>query len=206
MQGNKLKAKEITMFTYKLFTGCLVLICLACTSPPKIPFEMPEVSRIQSIEIEDDFVSGWNPTPLIAHFNLWRKSDLWSGEANFTVGDPPISAQVNVVIPDEVMIKALEQFSKVKLSKKEYIPKLWATDYYPSRKFSIRLVSNSVVFFSYSQSRNFTPWQVTIAGESYVTKSSAASKAIDLLKPYLQYEIMDSLKAVHRERFPQFYG
>ena len=193
------------MYTYKLFSGCLILICLACTSPPKIPFEMPEVSRIQSIEIEDDFMSGWNPTPLIAHFNLWHNNSDWSGVANFTVGDPPISAQANVVIPDSVMNKALRKFSKVELSKKQYNPKFTHTDDYPRKRFLFRLANDSVVFFSSSQGRNNTPWSVLISNGSYVTKSSAASKAIEILSPFLQYEIMDSLKAVHRERYPQLY-
>lgn len=166
---------------------------------------MPEVSRIQSIEIEDDFMSGWNPTPLIAHFNLWHNNSDWSGVANFTVGDPPISKQVNVVIPDSVMNKAIEKFSKVRLTKKEYSPRI-IFDYYPSKKFVIKIMNDSTVFYSSSPGKHNKPWQVIIAGESYVTKSSAASKAIKLLAPYLQYEIMDSLKAVHLKRFPQFYG
>lgn len=189
------------MYSYKLFSGCLILICLACSSPPKIPFEMPDVPRIQSIEIEDDWNGLSETAPEKAHFNLRRKNSVWSGEANFTVGRPPISAQANVVIPDSVMNKALRKFSKVKLSKKQYNPKFTHTDDYPRKRFLFRLANDSVVFFSSSQGRNNTPWSVLVSNGSYVTKSSAASKAIEILSPYLQYEIFDSLKAVYRARF-----
>lgn len=181
------------------FIGISTLILSVCgwmqntSDAPKTLF--PPVSEVESITISDEW-RGLSPiAPLSANFYLNRSGDYFTGTADFSVGSYSTlhEAHESVAVPVDAVKLFWEILSDARLEPGTYTPKIEWTDDYPSINIRIRAGEQTLIIYSLSQGEGHVPWGATIGDQSYVIHSDAPMRALDMLRPFLKYDVQDTL-------------
>ncbi|OJV88160.1 MAG: hypothetical protein BGO39_08165 [Chloroflexi bacterium 54-19] len=170
----------------------------------------------KSFRINDDW-SGLSIYPgadkQLAHYSVVRQPNGFEGQAFFSKGyfysinqrqDPnykEISKVIN--IPLDVARKFLQTLAEAPVYVGDYngSPIATHTDDYPSLKIYIDTGSGTLGVVSNSQQDNFYPWAFIFAGRLFTGTDATAFEAFQLLKPYLQKDVLEDMLKSARDNY-----
>lgn len=191
-----------------IFTGLMALVFSICgllnpTTPPT-QSRMPATEDVVWIEIWDNWI-GLSPlAPIVAEFNVTNSGTSFSGAAHFEVGDygdNPQTADETIEIPVEVIQAFLDKLNEATLEEGQYVPHIDHTDDYPDLRIEIYSTTHDeIIFESTSQGGEHIPWGATFEGVHYTINSGIPMEALEILKPYLKYDVLENLKNSARDR------
>jgi hypothetical protein len=154
--------------------------------------ELPE-----SIHVHDEW-AGLSPSaPIVTDYTWTRADEIYKGKVDFAAGgywSITYSATEEISIPAEIIKQFLAKLAECVVSTGKYTPYFDHTDDYPSINIGVVYPSKSFEFLTSSQGEKNIPWKLTIQpADEYVINSGIPSDALEILKPYLHYEILDQL-------------
>lgn len=159
--------------------------------------ELPLIDSgmVISVAIVDSWTGLSLLAPIESQYNLNAGADGLDGTAHFSVAGytDPITATVAISIPLADWQEALTALAGTPLESGPYLPVFSHTDDYPSVAFVIATSDQELRFESQSQGRNYVPWKVTVNGREYVTFGDSPARALQVLKPYLAGNILETL-------------
>lgn len=158
--------------------------------------------EVSEFRLKDDWDGLSNLAPELAHFYLQRQGDHFEGEAVFSfagrsaVSDFGTSRRETtrkLNIPLDQAQKFLRLLSQTPVQAGTYQPKIEHTDDYPSLRIEVETGAGPLQLYSASQGQDHIPWGATFAGKNFVINSDTPARALDILRPYLEYTAQKEL-------------
>ena len=152
---------------------------------------LPQVEKISSIEIQDDWMGLSELGPLGKRYILKPGVQQFTGTAIFTLGAGPRqrAKEEPVSVPNEVIQSFLSLLSQSPFEKGEYKPNITHTDDYPSRRIEIVSEGGKLILFSTSQGEFAIPWGASFEDEHDIVNSKNPGEALIKIQPYLKNEV-----------------
>jgi hypothetical protein len=152
-----------------------------------------ELNSVVAVRIFDGW-AGLSPiSPHSRTYDLTMNYGVLEGQATFTVGTEPLTSQVAVTIPAEVVAAFLEKLEEARLNRGRYTPLFDHTDDYPNVVIHIDREYDSIEIYSQSQGDEHIPWGATVDGNDYTINSVIPAEALVLLEPYLHGDVLQEL-------------
>jgi hypothetical protein len=171
----------------------LAMLLAGCGGP-----QAPDLTGAQSVLIKNEWAGMWPVSPLAAHYELRPEAGQFLGTADFSVAGGQQTAGAEIAVPADVMQAFLETLARSPMKEGEYVPRVERTDDFPLITIDIDLGSETVAFFSTSQGGSHVPWGAAFGGKTYVIDADTPARALKLLEPYLQAELLDALVEQHK--------
>jgi len=150
-----------------------------------------------AIVIYDKWVGLSPSAPIVTDYALQKDGDQFTGEAHFAAGgyfSNTYKANGSITIPVDVIEAFLKELAKSDPEPGPYTPYSAWTDDYPSIYLEVEYPSRRFEFSTTSQGAKNVPWRLTIdSGAEQVVNSGIPSDALDILRPYIPYKILDEL-------------
>ncbi len=189
-----------------LLTSCQIpapLKKLVKPLPPTIT-QPPSLHTATTVQIKNDWNGYSDITPIVRHYKFQRQSDGLVGNGYFAVGGygaHNIRQQYTkkIQIPAPITQQFLQKLSETKMhSASRYQPLRNRSDDYPAVTIQVTNPRYQITFFSSSQGKNHTPWQIKIKESTYISNSAAPAVALAILKPYIDHPGLEQIINKHR--------
>ncbi len=161
---------------------------------------MPDVSQLQSVHIQDDWM-GLSPTsPTVVSYTLQNHGDYFGGQAFFDIRG--LSATLAITIPVERVDSFLKTLATAPIEEGEYEPLFQWTDDYPNIQFQLSFISKTVVFSTGSQGKDHSPWRVAVDDKTSISSSRIPMQSFAILEPYLARDLLNQMIDQRRHQPP----
>jgi hypothetical protein len=185
-----------------LMAAAFYLFWMGGVRADTLPAGFSDLSKIRSIDIQDNWMGLTEFGPVGRHFVLKPAGDRFEGKAEFSLGGGPMKTtrEAPIAIPRETVQGFLDLLSKSPLEKGTYKPKITHTDDYPSLRIELESGANKFAFFSDSQDDGAIPWGASLGGVSYIVNSRNPFDALVKFKPYLKEDVLAKFMEEIRKR------
>ncbi len=202
----------------KLFIWLLFLLLTGCQTtspakkvihfqPPKVLAQLPPLRDVTLVKINNDWNGYSDITPIVRHSQLKPQASGMSGNGYFAVGGyggysihQQYTKKIN--IPVLITQQFFKKINETKIySSSLYQPIIKNSDDYPAITIQISTPEQKVTFFSSSQGKNHTPWQIKVKEKTYTSDSTAPGEALLILKPYIDHPGLE--EAINKLRSPR---
>lgn len=152
------------------------------------PAFLATLQGVQSLTIED---SWWVFGPIQQvkmSFVLHRVGDQFIGTGSYAATSyygPTTSTTRSIAIPAATIADFVRVLAAAPLREGAYTPDVTYREYSAKVQIDLATASGTISFLSQSNSEGHVPWQVLIAGRSYVIGSPQPAMALTSLDPYL---------------------
>jgi hypothetical protein len=187
-----------------LFVGLLFLGLPSCqsTTPPKkavsLPLQTvitqpPQLHTATLVNIKNDWNGYSDITPIVRHYKLKPTANGMTGNGHFAVGGYGaynIHQQYTkkIHIPVAVTQQFFHKLGETKMQQSAtYQPVRNHSDDYPNITIQVITPQQEMTFFSSSQGKNYTPWQIKTKQKIYTSNSAMPAEALLILKPYIDH-------------------
>ena len=180
------------------FLFLITVFSSGCQVPPNQPLkELAEARLPESIMIHDGW-GGLSPVaPIIVKYTLVQDEENFSGQVYCSVGGYFTNTYYDsefVTIPVESVELFLKKLSDSSIEVGEYIPDITWTDDYPDINMQVEYKFKVFEFSTSSQGEKNVPRKLKIYPDTiYVINSSAPSDALQILKAFLDRNILNKL-------------
>ena len=143
---------------------------------------------LEELRIQDTWMGLAEPSSRSTEYRLQRKADYLKGYRVSPGGEgrsTPESREQVQPIPDFVVRYVLGLLENARLIREVYRPTLECTDDYPSIQLQLLVGEHLIEFYTQSQGEDHVPWAVVCGEGRWVTHSTAPSRALAALMPYL---------------------
>lgn len=187
-------AKWGLLFAAVLFPQIVPATSAPAHTLPELFPSLTDLPEAQTLAIQ----LGWQGlsllSPIKANYLLELHDDRFEGKGRFKVATA--STTRNIVVPRDLVRAFLAAATKVKLTEKEYQPRITHTDDYPSVAVIVQTKQGELTIATQSQPQkstsgrywDATPWAIRYSGRAFVVTDSDLDQALDPLWTRLQYD------------------
>ncbi len=159
-----------------------------------VPGLAAALTTVTELHLRNDWDGLSATAPQLAHFDLVKQDEGFTGVATFSAGSSgrqPQAAMTTtsaITIPQPVVTEFLQLLATTQARVGRYVPRIDHTDDYPNLLIELTTAAGPVVFFSQSQGQDHTPWGLSFGGGQYIIDTNIPNRAFTRLNPYLDYE------------------
>ncbi len=192
----------ILLFSYSCQTPLSIKKTVG--SPPNITLLPPPLNTATLVNIKNDWNGYSDITPIVRHYKFKPKAGGMSGNGHFAVGGygaynirQQHTKKIN--ISAAITQQFFKKLGETKMQTSSgYQPTRNRSDDYPAITIQITTPQQEVTFFSSSQGKNYTPWQIKTNKGIYISNSAAPTAALAILKPYIDHPGLEQVISKRR--------
>jgi hypothetical protein len=150
-------------------------------------------NNVKEVRIQYYWDGFSNVTPIIREYRLQLQNGMLVGEGRFSIRILKIKNSSDVSIPQEVVKSFLGVLKTIKIEDKPCRSGIIMTDNYPYVSITLFTETGHTKIASTSQFEGYVPWCAILQGHQYKVDSDIPAQALNILKPYLKRDILDTM-------------